>query len=77
MDIEVVPRDTLASFYPIRRIPFSRAWRLPSGNYLSLNDLDWSETRRQHVEHYREHRRLRIVEYLFPFVAKEIRRLGL
>ena len=46
-------------------------------NRLGLNDLDWCETRRQHVEHYREHRMLHIVESLFPFVAKEIRRLGL
>ena len=46
-------------------------------NRLGLNDLDWCETRNQHVEHYREHGRLDIVEYLFPFVAKEIRRLGL
>ena len=46
-------------------------------NRLRLNDLDWCETRRQHVEHYREHKMLHILESLFPFVAKEIRRLGL
>ena len=46
-------------------------------NRLRLNDLDWCETRRRHVEHYREHKMLHIVESLFPFVAKEIRRLGL
>ena len=46
-------------------------------NRLGLNDLDWCETRHQHVEQYRQHGRLHFVEYLFPFVAKEIRRLGL
>ena len=46
-------------------------------NRLRLNDLDWCETRRRHVEHYREHKMLHTVEILFPFVAKEIRRLGL
>ena len=46
-------------------------------NRLGLNDLDWCETRRRHVEHYRRHRILQIVDDLFPFVAKEIRRLGL
>ena len=46
-------------------------------NRLGLNDLDWCETRRQHVEYYREHKMLHIVEILFPFVAKEIRRIGL
>ena len=46
-------------------------------NRLGLNDLDWCETRHQHVEQYRRHGRLHLVEYLFPFVAKEIRRLGL
>ena len=46
-------------------------------NRLGLNDLDWCETRRQHVAHYREHRMLDIVEAVFPFVAKEIQRLGL
>ena len=44
---------------------------------LGLNDLDWCETRRRHVERYRRHRILHIVEDLFPFVAKEIRRIGL
>ena len=38
-------------------------------NRLGLNDLDWCETRRQHVDQYREHRLLHIVEILFPFVA--------
>ena len=46
-------------------------------NRLGLNDQDWCETRRQHVELYRQHKMLHIVENLFPFVAKEIRRLGL
>ena len=44
---------------------------------LGLNDLDWCETRRRHVAWYREHRMLDIVESLFPFVAKEIVRMGL
>ena len=44
---------------------------------LGLNDLDWCETRRRHVERYRQHGILHIVEDLFPFVAKEIRRIGL
>ena len=44
---------------------------------LGLNDLDWCETRRRHVEHYRQHRILDIVEQLFPFVAKQIQRIGL
>ena len=44
---------------------------------LRLNDQAWCDTRREHVEQYRRHRMLDIVEYLFPFVAKEIRRLGL
>lgn len=46
-------------------------------NRLGLNDLDWCETRRRHVEYYRRHRILQIVDDQFPFVAKEIRRLGL
>ena len=37
---------------------------------LGLNDLDWCETRHQHVEQYRQHGRLHFVEYLFPFVAR-------
>ena len=44
---------------------------------LGLNDLDWCNTRHRHVLYYCEHRKLHIVESLFPFVAKEIRRLGL
>ena len=44
---------------------------------LGLNDLDWCERRRRHVEYYRQHRILEIVEELFPFVAKEIQRIGL
>ena len=44
---------------------------------LGLNDLDWCETRCRHVEYYRQHRILEIVEELFPFVAKEIQRIGL
>ena len=44
---------------------------------LGLNDLDWCESRRRHVEEYRQHRILEIVEGQFPFVAKEIQRIGL
>ena len=44
---------------------------------LGLNDLDWCETRRKHVDQFRRHRMLDIVEGQFPFVAKEIRRLDL
>ena len=46
-------------------------------NRLGLNDLDWCKTRHRHVQHYRQHRKLHIVDNLFPFVAKEIRRLDL
>ena len=64
--------------YPVASLDQHRKQSVAASiNRLGLNDLDWCEKRRQHVEQYRAHRRLDIVEQLFPFVAKEIRRLGL
>ena len=48
---------------------------VPSGRVDAGSDS--VRNRRQHVEHYRDHKMLHIVEFQFPFVAKEIRRLGL
>ena len=45
-------------------------------NRLDLNNPSWRATRRVHFEWFEKHGRLHEVERAFPFVAREIRRLG-